>query len=230
MGIAANLEHVRADIRAACISAGRQEDAARLIAVSKTHPVSAAQAAAAAGQLDFGENRVQEMVSKHAELPQARWHMIGSLQRNKVRQIAAFVHMIHSVDSEDLLVEINRQAGIYARRIPVLLQINISDEEQKGGFEEAEAEALLRQMDRFPHVDVCGLMGMAAFTDDRDLIRKQFQRLRLAATQIGQLAIPGVSMTELSMGMSGDYDIAIAEGATLVRVGSSIFGARPSHT
>jgi pyridoxal phosphate enzyme (YggS family) len=229
MGIAAQLELVRAEIRAACEAAGRPSDAARLIAVSKTHPVEAVQIAAAMGQLDFGENRVQEMVVKQAALPHLQWHMIGTLQRNKVRQIAGFVYLIHSVDSEELLAEIDRQAAHHQRRIPILLQINISQEDQKGGFEVAEAEAILRGIARYPHVHVKGLMGMAEFTDDRAVIRHQFQALRAAAKHFDSLGLPGVDMQELSMGMSGDYDLAIAEGATLVRIGSHIFGNRNSQ-
>lgn len=229
MGIAANLAAVRAEIEAATQAAGRPPGSAQLIAVSKTHPVAAAAEAAAAGQLDFGENRVQEMVAKQAVLPQVRWHMIGSLQRNKVRQIAGFVHLIHSVDSLELLAEIDRQAEKHQRRIPVLLQLNISGEPQKGGFEEAEAEAALRDIARYPHVHVQGLMGMAEFTDDRARVRQQFARLRVAAERYASLGIPGIGMETLSMGMSGDFDLAIAEGATMVRVGSSIFGTRNSH-
>lgn len=229
MGIAVHLATVRAEIEAAVKAAGRPPGSAQLIAVSKTHPVEAAAEAAAAGQLDFGENRVQEMVAKQAQLPQVRWHMIGSLQRNKVRQIAGFVHLIHSVDSLDLLAEIDRQAEKHQRRIPILLQLNISEEPQKGGFEEDEAEAALRDIARYPHVQVQGLMGMAEFTDDRVRVRQQFARLRVAAERYASLGIPDISMETLSMGMSGDFDLAIAEGATMVRVGSSIFGTRNSH-
>jgi PLP dependent protein len=229
MGIAAKLEEVRSQIRAACVAAGRPETAARLVAVSKTHPVEAAAEAAQAGQMDFGENRVQELVAKHAVLPHLRWHMIGTLQRNKVRQIAAFIHLIHSVDSEELLAEIDRQASIHGRRIAILLQLNISNEPQKGGFEEAEAENLLLRIAAYPHVHVQGLMGMAEFTDDAARIRQQFRRLADAAKRFTSLAIPEVQMQELSMGMSGDFDIAIDEGATLVRIGSSIFGTRNAH-
>jgi PLP dependent protein len=229
MGIAAKLEEVRSQIRAACVAAGRPETAARLVAVSKTHPVEAAAEAAQAGQMDFGENRVQELVAKHAVLPHLRWHMIGTLQRNKVRQIAAFIHLIHSVDSEELLAEIDRQASIHGRRIAILLQLNISNEPQKGGFEEAEAQNLLLRIAAYPHVHVQGLMGMAEFTDDAARIRQQFRRLADAAKRFTSLAIPEVQMQELSMGMSGDFDIAIDEGATLVRIGSSIFGTRNAH-
>jgi pyridoxal phosphate enzyme (YggS family) len=226
MGIAENLQSVRADIAAAARAADRDPADVQLIAVSKTRPVTDILLAMEAGQMDFGENKVQEMVEKHAAVPTARWHMIGSLQRNKVKYIAEFVHLIHSVDSERLLAEIDRQAQLHGRRIDCLLQINISDEDQKGGFSEAEAEAVLRAIDRFPSVTVRGLMGMAAFTDDQALIRSQFERLAAARTRLEALAGPRVSMATLSMGMSGDYALAIAAGATMVRIGSSIFGTR----
>lgn len=229
MDIAAQLHDVKSQIQAACLAAGRPSSAACLVAVSKNHPVEAAASAAEAGQVDFGENRVQELVAKQAVLPHLRWHMIGTLQRNKVRQIAAFVHLIHSVDSEELLAEIDRQAAKHQRRIPVLLQLNISDEPQKGGFEEDEAESLLRRIAAYPHVHVKGLMGMAEFTEDQDRIRQQFQRLARAAAHFASSGIPDIDMQELSMGMSGDFEIAIAEGATLVRIGSSIFGTRNTH-
>lgn len=229
MSISTQLSEVLSAITAAAQAAGRSKEGVRLVAVSKTYPVEAVREAAAAGQVDFGENRVQEMVEKWKALPDLRWHMIGSLQRNKVRQIAPFVHLIHSVDSEGLLQEIDRQAAKCQRQIDVLLQLNISDEVQKGGFDEDEAEAILRQISQYPHVRVRGLMGMAAFTDDRTVIRSQFQRLQLASARYSRLNLAGVEMTELSMGMSGDFDIAIAEGATLVRIGSSIFGQRNSH-
>lgn len=226
MGIAENLQSVRADIAAAARAANRNPADVQLIAVSKTRPVTDVLRAMEAGQMDFGENKVQEMVEKHAAVPTARWHMIGSLQRNKVKYIAEFVHLIHSVDSERLLAEIDRQAQLHGRRIDCLLQINISDEDQKGGFSEAEAEAVLRAIDRFPSVTVCGLMGMAAFTDDQALIRSQFERLAAARTRLEAFVGPRISMTTLSMGMSGDYALAIAAGATMVRIGSSIFGTR----
>jgi PLP dependent protein len=226
MGIAANLAAVKAAISVAATKAGRQADEIHLIAVSKTNPASAVAEALAAGQLDFGENRVQEMVEKQAEIPQARWHMIGVLQRNKVRQIAGFVHLIHSIDSERLLEEVNRQAGLHNRVIDCLLQINISDEDQKSGMDEADAELLLTRISDYPHVRVHGLMGMAEFTEDMDVVREQFRRLARARERLRRFNGLQVEMKELSMGMSGDYAVAIAEGATMVRIGSSIFGDR----
>jgi pyridoxal phosphate enzyme (YggS family) len=226
MGIAANLQTVHAAIAEAAQKAGRSPSAVQLIAVSKTHPAAAVLEAMQAGQIDFGENKVQEMVEKHAAAPSARWHMIGTLQRNKVRQIAPFVHLIHSIDSAKLLEEVDRQAQKNKRIIDCLLQINISDEAQKSGMEEEHAEAILKNIAQFPAVRIVGLMGMAALTDDQALIAAQFHRLSNAMIRLKYLEGDQVLLRELSMGMSGDFDIAIACGATMVRIGSSIFGHR----
>lgn len=221
-----NLEEIRNAIGTCAESAGRGANAVTLIAVSKTKPISAVQEAMAAGQVHFGENRVQELVEKHEALPNAKWHMIGVLQRNKVKYIAPFIHLIHSVDSVKLAREVNKQAAKFDRSIDILLQINISDEPQKGGFEELEAEAFLRDITENPHLCVKGLMGMAEFTADMEVVRSQFKRLAAARDRFKALEGPQVQLAELSMGMSGDYPIAIEEGATLVRVGSAIFGHR----
>lgn len=226
MSIRQNLESVRAEIEAACIKSGRAANAAKLIAVSKTRPVSDVQAAMDAGQVEFGENRVQELVEKQQALPNAKWHMIGTLQRNKVRQIAPFVHLIHSIDSEPLLAEVARQAEKVGRTIDCLLQVNISNEAQKGGFTPEEVEALIRRMAEFPFVRVLGLMGMAEFTDDMAVVRAQFRSLAQLRDRLMPNEGPQVSLRELSMGMSGDFEVAIEEGATMVRIGSSIFGHR----
>lgn len=224
--IASRLKQARAEIRQAALAAGRDPDTVRLIAVSKLHPMEAVLEATAEGQVDFGENHVQEMVGKQEARPDLHWHMIGSLQRNKVKYIAAFVHLIHSVDSLRLLEEINKQGEKVGRVVPCLLQINISDEPQKGGFQEEEAELVLKNISDYPWVSIQGLMGMAAFTSNRQLIQNQFHRLKQASLTFARHTGPRISMETLSMGMSGDYDIAIAEGATMVRIGSSIFGSR----
>ncbi len=226
MGILENLNLVKAEIAAAALAAGRPADAVQLIAVSKTKPIGDVRLAMMTGQLDFGENKVQELVEKHAALPQARWHMIGALQRNKVRQIISFIHLIHSVDSEPLLAEINRQAVLHNRQVDCLLQINISDEDQKGGLTEDKAEEILKQITNYPYVHIKGVMGMAEFTDDAAVISSQFKRLAAARRRFEALAGPQIAMQELSMGMSGDFESAIQEGSTMVRVGSSIFGGR----
>jgi PLP dependent protein len=230
MEIAANLAHVRAAIDDVANKFGRNPASVVLIAVSKTHPADAVIETMEAGQIDFGENKVQEMVDKHAVAPTAHWHMIGTLQRNKVKYIAPFVFLIHSIDSEKLLEEVDRQALKNGRTIDCLLQINISDEVQKSGMEESEAEQILRDIDRFPNVRIVGLMGMAAFTDDRILIATQFKRLARVLENLSRWNGNRISMKTLSMGMSGDFDIAIAEGATMVRIGSSIFGHRTYPT
>ncbi|MEM6763341.1 MAG: YggS family pyridoxal phosphate-dependent enzyme [Bacteroidota bacterium] len=224
--IVENLKRIGESILAQSRKSGRQEGEVKLIAVSKTKPIELIRKAYEAGQLDFGENKVQELREKHPLLPEARWHLIGSLQRNKVKYIAPFIHLIHSVDSSRLLAEINKQAAKHERMISCLLQLNISDEENKSGMEEEEAEKLLGSIGEYPHVKVLGLMGMAAFTADEALIQSQFQRLAQAREKFRTFEGPQIQMEELSMGMSGDYHIAIEEGSTMVRVGSAIFGQR----
>ena len=221
-----NLEGIREALGKCAVDAGRGEDAVSLVAVSKTKPIEAVREAMAAGQMHFGENRVQELVEKNEAIPEAKWHMIGVLQRNKVKYIAPFIYLIHSVDSEKLAREVSKQAVKCGREIDVLLQINISDEPQKGGFEEDEAEEMLGRIADFPNVKVCGLMGMAEFTADMEVVRGQFKRLAAARERFKSLEGSQVAMRELSMGMSGDYPVAIEEGATLVRIGSAIFGHR----
>jgi pyridoxal phosphate enzyme (YggS family) len=225
--IAQNLENTLSAIRQSAENAGRQPDSVKLLAVSKTKSVDLIREAFDHGQMDFGENRVQELVDKQPELPQLRWHMIGHLQRNKVRQIAGFIHLIHSVDSARLLGEISKQALKHDRVIDCLIQMNISEEEAKSGLDEKGVAEILNRMDDFPNVRVLGLMGMAELTDDAVVIRSEFRRLKNAFESFKGISHPRVQMQELSMGMSGDYDIAIAEGATMVRIGTAVFGARP---
>jgi pyridoxal phosphate enzyme (YggS family) len=226
MGIPENLNLVKAEIAAAAVAAGRPANAVLLIAVTKTKPIGDVRLAMTTGQLDFGENKVQELVEKHAALPEARWHMIGALQRNKVRQIIPFIHLIHSVDSERLLAEIYRQAGLHNRQVDCLLQINISDEDQKGGLTEGEAEEILQQITNYPNVHIKGVMGIGEFTDDATVISAQFKRLAAARSRFEAFVGPQIVMQDLSMGMSGDFESAIQAGSTRVRVGSSIFGGR----
>ncbi|MFD1141343.1 YggS family pyridoxal phosphate-dependent enzyme [Larkinella insperata] len=204
-------------------------DHTKLIAVTKTKPVALLQQAYDAGCRRFGENKVQEMVEKQPLLPaDVEWHQIGHLQTNKVKYIAPFVSLIHSVDSLKLLQEINKQAARHQRVIDCLLQIHIAQEETKFGFDEAEAEALLNGPELAPlsNIRIVGLMGLATNTDDEAQIRREFQSLRQLYNRLSSVQRPNVAFTELSMGMSGDYLIAIEEGSTMVRVGSAIFGAR----
>lgn len=197
----------------------------QLIAVSKTKPVADIQTLYDAGNLDFGENRVQELIEKQAVLPSdIRWHLIGNLQRNKVKYIAQFVHLIHSVESERLLKEINKQAKQNDRVISCLLQIRIAKEETKFGLEKEEAERILTTYkELYPHVKIVGLMGMATFTENEDQIRNEFKELKSIYDSFKN---HDESLEILSMGMSGDYKIAIEEGSTMIRVGSLIFGER----
>jgi pyridoxal phosphate enzyme (YggS family) len=221
MDIKANLEQVKKSF---------QNPNCKLVAVSKTKPLSDLQAAYAAGIRDFGENKVQEIQAKQPEMPaDTRWHMIGHLQSNKIKYIAPFIHLIHGVDSFKLLVEIDKQGKKIDRPIPVLLQIHIATEESKFGFDRDELEAMLSSPEfaNLTHVQIQGLMGMASFTENQEQIRTEFRGLKQLYEDLKKRALPSfVNLQELSMGMSGDYIIAQEEGSTMVRIGSSIFGAR----
>ncbi|MFC3414899.1 YggS family pyridoxal phosphate-dependent enzyme [Algoriphagus hitonicola] len=201
-----------------------------LIAVSKTKPIADLLEAYEAGVRDFGENKVQEIQAKEPEMPDdTRWHMIGHLQRNKVKYIAPFIHLIHSVDSFKLLSEINKQGEKIDRKISVLLQIHIAEEESKFGFDIAELEEMLNsdEFKKLSHVNIKGLMGMATLTTNQDQIRKEFKGLKTLFEEIKKRDLPDfMQLEELSMGMSSDYRVAQEEGSTMVRIGSSIFGAR----
>ncbi|WP_298486436.1 YggS family pyridoxal phosphate-dependent enzyme [uncultured Maribacter sp.] len=197
-----------------------------LVAVSKTKPIPDLQEAYNAGQRIFGENKIQEMVQKWETLPKdIEWHMIGHVQRNKVKYMAKFVSLIHGVDSLKLLTEINKQAAKHNRIIPCLLQVHIATEETKFGLNEEELNELLNSEDfkKLKNIQIKGLMGMATFTSDKSQIKKEFNSLKSIYNNTKN-SIP--TITILSMGMSGDYQIAIKEGSTMVRIGSSIFGVR----
>ena len=202
----------------------------KLIAVSKTKPTELLMEAYDAGIRDFGENKVQEMVEKYEQMPKdIKWHMIGHLQRNKVKYIAPFVHLIHGVDSFKLLKEINKQAKKADRIIPCLLQVHIAKEESKFGFDEKELLELVEgdEIREMKNIKVEGLMGMATFTEDDKIIRSEFIELRSLLEMINEKSLPeNMEMKEISMGMSGDYLIAQEEGSTMVRIGSAIFGSR----
>ncbi|MGV0752328.1 YggS family pyridoxal phosphate-dependent enzyme [Empedobacter brevis] len=196
-----------------------------LVAVSKTKPVEDLQEAYEAGIRDFGENKIQEMCDKYEVLPKdIRWHMIGHVQTNKVKYMAPFVHLIHGVDSLKLLKEIDKQAQKNNRVIDVLLQQFIADEETKFGLDDKEIRQIMQEeIQSLPHVRVVGLMGMATFTDDENQIRNEFKTLK---SNFEYLKNNFENISILSMGMSGDYQIAIEEGSTMVRIGSYIFGYR----
>ena len=201
----------------------------RLVAVTKTKPVAMLQEAYEAGCTLFGENKAQEMADKYEQLPKdIDWHMIGHLQTNKVKYIAPFVALIHSVDSLKVLLEINKQAFKNNRVIDCLLQIHIAEEESKFGFSPEEVIELLdsEEFATLKNVRIIGLMGMATNTDSQTQIRKEFKGLRAFFDSLKTRETDRVTMRELSMGMSGDYRIAVEEGSTLVRVGSAIFGVR----
>ena len=197
-----------------------------LVAVSKTKPIEDIQALYDLGHRDFGENYVQELVEKEAELPKdIRWHFIGHLQSNKVKYIAPFVHLIHGVDSFNLLKEINKQAVKNNRVIDCLLQVHIAKEETKFGFDVHELNEL-HQLHELKNIKIIGLMGMASFSDDKELIKKEFQELKTIFEQRAQLSTTNHQLTTLSMGMSSDYKIALEEGSNMVRIGSLLFGER----
>lgn len=197
-----------------------------LVAVSKTKPVADLQEAYDAGQRIFGENKIQEMTEKWEMLPQdIEWHMIGHVQTNKVKFMAPYVKLVHGVDSFKLLEEINKQAAKNARIIDCLLQVHIAEEETKFGLDESELIEILSsgKLNEFQNIRVKGLMGMATFTDDLNQIRKEFEHLKRI---FDKFSTNNSQFTILSMGMSGDYQLAIDSGSTMVRIGSSIFGTR----
>ena len=210
-------------------------DHVRLVAVSKFHPVEMIEEAYHAGQRIFGENHVQEMTQKHELLPKdIEWHFIGHLQTNKVKYIAPFVSLIHSVDSFKLLKEINKQAEKSQRVISCLLQIHIAQEETKFGFSFDECRSMLQEEEwkTLTHVQLCGVMGMATFTDDVQEVRNEFRSLKKFFDEIKENYFSHIdAFREISMGMTDDYPIAIEEGSTLIRIGTKIFGERvyPEH-
>jgi pyridoxal phosphate enzyme (YggS family) len=200
-----------------------------LVAVSKTKPVADIMELYELGHRDFGENYVQEMVDKQAQLPSdIRWHFIGHLQRNKVKYLAPFVHLIHGVDSFELLQEINKQAQKCSRMIPVLLQMHIAAEETKFGLNEEELRDLIASIADvpLPNVQIEGFMGMASFTNRNEQVEAEFKHLQTLFKEYQALRTSNIRFTQLSMGMSGDYQTAIENGSTIVRIGSLLFGAR----
>jgi pyridoxal phosphate enzyme (YggS family) len=205
------------------------EKGVTLIAVSKTKPVSDIDELYKLGHRDFGENYVQELTDKVPQLPaDIHWHFIGHLQRNKVKFILPFVHLIHSIDSLRLLLEIEKQAAKIGRKISVLLQIYIAGEETKFGLDEDEFNELADYLKNNPlhHVQIKGMMGMASFTEDKVVVEKEFTYLRSLFDKYSALNIPGTAFEILSMGMSGDYPLAVQHGSNMVRIGSILFGAR----
>ncbi|XWN36963.1 MAG: YggS family pyridoxal phosphate-dependent enzyme [Balneola sp.] len=224
--ICENIEKVKGKIESACKKAGRKSSEIRLVAVSKTKPVSFIEEAISCGQIEFGENRMQELEDKISELEakQISWHMIGNLQTNKIKLIADKVNWVHSVEKLKYLKEFEKRSK--GNKIKALIQVNISGEKQKGGVEPEDLAQLLESATNFENVTVCGLMGMATFTDDPEDVRHEFKLLKDLFDQHQKFNSGSVKLSELSMGMSNDMEVAIEEGATMIRIGSEIFGAR----
>ena len=222
-----NFQSVEARIQAACDRAGRSRKEVTLIAVSKTKPVEMLQTIYDAGSRDFGENKVQEMCDKIEQLPTGiRWHMIGHLQTNKVKYIVGRVSLIHSVDSLHLAQEIEKQAAKLDVIVPILIEVNIAEEESKFGIHKEETISLVREVAALPHIRIQGLMTIAPYVENPEDNRAYFRGIKQLSVDIARENIDNVSMDCLSMGMTGDYEVAIEEGATMVRVGTGIFGER----
>ena len=225
-----NLHEVREKIKEACRRSGRDPREVKLLAVSKTKPVRDIITVHDAGQAMFGENYVQEIRSKYEEIgDQVEWHMIGHLQRNKVKYVIDKVKLIHSLDTIRLARQIEKEAAKRDIVMDVLMEVNYAREETKWGFMKEEAPEAAKKIAQFPHIHLCGLMTSAPVTDDSETNRGYFRGMRELAGQIDGLHIPNVRMDILSMGMTQDYEVAIEEGATIVRVGTAIFGERNYH-
>ena len=222
-----NLITVEEKIQSACRSSGRSRENVKLIAVSKTKPVEMLQEAYNCGCRDFGENKVQELLDKYDRLPKdIRWHMIGHLQRNKVKYIVDKVYLIHSVDSLRLAEEINKEAAKKGVTVSILVEINVANEESKFGATVGEAISLVEKIAKLPNIVIRGLMTIAPYVENSEENRLYFAKLKQIYVDIIHKNIDNVFMKELSMGMTGDYEVAITEGATYIRIGTGIFGER----
>ena len=222
-----NIEHVENTIDEACRQSGRNRSEVTLIAVSKTKPVPMLQEIYDENIRDFGENKVQELVEKYDELPQdIKWHMIGHLQRNKVKYVVGRAALIHSVDSVRLAEAIDQEAEKKGIVMPVLVEVNVASEESKFGVRVEECADFIENIAKMEHISVEGLMTIAPFVENAEDNRKYFAKLRELSVDISAKNIDNVNMRDLSMGMTGDYEVAIEEGATMVRVGTGIFGER----
>jgi len=227
MNIKKNITEIEKKIAEVCHRCGRNPDDVKLVAVSKTKPATMIEEAAAAGQTLFGESYVQDFADKVDDVTApVQWHFIGGLQSNKVKYLRNKVAMIHSVDRFSLAEEINKQWQKSEQPIDILLQVNLGGEVSKAGTDEDYLEQLVRQVAALPMLRIKGLMSLPPYFDDPEEVRPFFRRLKELATMIENLAIPGVEMRELSMGMSHDFEVAIEEGATMIRIGTAIFGAR----
>ena len=228
VNIPENVARVKERIAAACRRSGRRVEDVRLVAISKTMPPEMIRAAYDAGLREFGENRVQEAKAKRPALSDltATWHLVGHLQTNKAGPARELFHWIHSVDSLRLAEKLAQAAPCSSDRLPVLLEVNLGEEAAKSGVRGDEVGALAEQVARLETLDLRGLMVIPPFLEDPELVRRYFRRLRELAGEIASRNLPNVSMQELSMGMSHDFEVAIEEGATMVRVGTAIFGPR----
>lgn len=222
-----NLKEVEKNIMEACKKSGRDRNEVTLIAVSKTKPISMIEEAYETGIREFGENKPQELRDKYQELPKdIHWHMIGHLQRNKVKYVVGNASLIHSVESIRLAEAINQEAEKKDIVMPVLVEVNVAEEESKFGITVSDCETFIREIAKLEHIFVQGLMTIAPFVENAEDNRKYFAKLRELSVDIAAKNIDNVSMCNLSMGMTGDYQVAIEEGATMVRVGTGIFGHR----
>lgn len=224
--ITENIRNVKKDISGAAAECGRGEESVLLIAVTKTYGAEDINEAIDAGITDIGENRVQEILEKYDKIKPVRWHLIGHLQKNKVKYIIDKVEMIHSVDSLALAEEINKQAEKIGKVQKILIQVNVSGEESKFGIGPSECEDLCQRISKLKNVQINGLMTIAPFTEDRELLNKVFQGLKQISLDISSKNMDTVIMDQLSMGMTHDFPEAIRNGATMVRVGTAIFGKR----
>ena len=222
-----NLKDVEERIQAACDRSGRKREDVLLVAVSKTKPVEMIEEVMTAGIVDFGENKPQELRDKYEVLPQnLRFHMIGHLQTNKIKYVIDRVVLIHSIDSIHLAEAVNAEAKKHNRIMPVLVEVNVAQEESKSGFLMEKTENAIREIAKLPNIRVEGLMTIAPFVENAEENRQYFVKLRKLSVDIAAKNIDNVTMHHLSMGMTGDYEVAIEEGATMVRVGTGIFGER----
>lgn len=230
MMIRENLREVEEKISQACIRSGRDRSEVLLIAVSKTKPLEMIEEAAGCNQVDFGENKVQELCTKYEKFPTLRWHMIGHLQRNKVRQVVGKAFLVHSVDSLRLAETIEAEAAKIGVTAKILLEVNVAEEESKFGLKMEEVIPLAEEISKMEHIHILGLMTIAPFVSDPEENRPIFRKLRQLSVDIKEKNMNNVDMDVLSMGMTNDYEVAVEEGATMVRVGTGIFGERDYST
>ncbi|MBM2845226.1 MAG: hypothetical protein HW407_538 [Bacteroidetes bacterium] len=223
-----NVGHIRERIRIACLNAGMDPAAVTLLAVSKTFPATAVKEAVDAGVLDIGENYVQEMLKKREDLQDSsiRWHFIGHLQSNKVKYLSDWVSLIHAVDNATLAGEINKRGVQSGRVVDILVEVNTTDESSKFGVRPQETVEFIQSLSSLDHIKIKGLMTIGPFLPDPEGSRPMFRQLRMLKEEISLLNQPNVEMKHLSMGMTGDFEVAIDEGATIIRIGTAIFGSR----